>query len=91
MLARLKKEAEVVFWLQSKDKDTGRVTYMFQIEGRPRQINKVAKKLNGSVAGEGFNPQNKTNILIIKKSFLSIKEFKQFKKQLDFALKENKN
>ena len=63
MSTRSKKEAEVVFWLQSKERETGRVTYMFQIEGPSREINKIAKKLKGSKAGDGYNPQDKTNIL----------------------------
>lgn len=89
MLTRSKKELEVVFWLQSKE--AGKVTYVFQIEGAPRDIKRIAKKLKGSKAGEGYNPQDRTNILIIKKNFASTKDFKHFRKQLDFALKENKN
>ena len=91
MLARSKKEPEIVFWLQSRDKETGKVTYMFQIEGRPREINRIAKHLQGSTAGEGYNPREETNIIIVKKSFPTVKDFNKFRKQLDFALRENKN
>lgn len=93
MLARSKKEKEpkIVFWLQSKEKESGKVTYMFQIEGTPRQVKRVARRLSGTIAGEGYNPQDKTDILIVKRNFASKKDFNHFRKQLDLALKENKN
>ena len=91
MLVKSKKDPEVVFWLQSKDRNSGKATYMFQIEGSRAAIRKVAKQLKGHTAGEGFNPQDKTEILIIKRSFESTKAFATFRKKLNFVLKENKN
>jgi len=79
----------VVMWHQGESKEE--LVYVFQLHARSTSLlHRVAKAIQGTSTGSGFDRKKKEKILLIKKYFSSKNDFEKFTNNFEYAIEKAK-
>jgi len=85
-------EIEIVFWTHKKSRGEEKQVYLFQFESSSlRLLSRVRKQIGGFVAGEGYNPRTNTRIIILRRVFETVEDFREFRKRVSFKFRKVKS
>ena len=79
----------ITVWTQGRDKTLQ--VYIFQVQAKSiRLLKKVAKAIQGTDNGTGYDKKKNESILLVKKCFRSVGDFKEFINNFEYKVERVK-